>query len=111
MAKKATLVTGTVGQDSHVIGIKILSRYLRENGYTVVELGGLTPTEEFIKAAQETAADAILIMRPPWPALIIAFAHARSVRNTPSRFTLSTLRQFANDFSLRNMMSGLPSSP
>jgi methylaspartate mutase S subunit len=61
MVKKATLVTGTVGQDSHVIGIKILSRYLRDNGFNVVELGGLTPTEEFIKAAQETAADAILI--------------------------------------------------
>jgi len=32
-----------------------------ENGFNVVELGGLTPPEEFIKAAQETAADAILI--------------------------------------------------
>jgi methylaspartate mutase S subunit len=61
MAKKATLVTGTVGQDSHVIGIKILSRFLRDNGFNVVELGGLTPPEEFIKAAQETAAEAILI--------------------------------------------------
>jgi methylaspartate mutase S subunit len=61
MAEKATLVTGTIGQDSHVIGIKLLSRYLAERGYHVVELGGLTPAEEFIKAAQETAADAILI--------------------------------------------------
>ncbi len=61
MVKKATIVTGTVGQDSHVIGIKLLSRYLMENGFNVVELGGLTPPEEFIKAAQETAADAILI--------------------------------------------------
>ena len=61
MVKKATVVTGTVGQDSHVIGIKLLSRYLMENGFNVVELGGLTPPEEFIKAAQETAADAILI--------------------------------------------------
>ena len=61
MAKKVTIVTGTVGQDSHVIGIKILSRYLKDEGFNVVELGGLTPAEEFIKAAQETAADAILI--------------------------------------------------
>jgi methylaspartate mutase S subunit len=61
MAQNATLVTGTIGQDSHVIGIKLLSRYLAERGYHVVELGGLTPAEEFIKAAQETAADAILI--------------------------------------------------
>jgi len=61
MPKEITVVTGTVGQDSHVIGIKILSRFLKEEGFKVVELGGLTPPEEFIKAAQETAADAILI--------------------------------------------------
>ena len=61
MAKELTLITGTVGQDSHVIGTKILSRFLREQGFKVVELGGLTPSEEFIKAAQETAADGILI--------------------------------------------------
>ena len=61
MAKDLTVVTGTVGQDSHVIGIKLLSRFLMEEGFKVVELGGLTPPEEFIKAAQETAADAILV--------------------------------------------------
>ena len=61
MAKKITVVTGTVGQDSHVIGSKILSRVLKEEGFKVVELGALTPPEEFIKVAQETAADAILI--------------------------------------------------
>jgi methylaspartate mutase S subunit len=61
VVSKATVVTGTVGQDSHVIGIKLLSRYLMENGFNVVELGGLTSPEEFIKAAQETAANAILI--------------------------------------------------
>jgi methylaspartate mutase S subunit len=61
MTKEITIITGTVGQDSHVIGSKILSRILREEGFKVVELGGLTPPEEFIKAAQETAADAILI--------------------------------------------------
>ena len=61
MAKDLTVVTGTVGQDSHVIGIKLLSRFLMEEGFKVIELGGLTPPEEFIKAAQETAADAILV--------------------------------------------------
>ena len=59
--KQATIITGTVGMDAHVIGTKILSRVLRENGYNVVELGVLTPAEDFIKAAQETAADAILV--------------------------------------------------
>lgn len=61
MAKQITIVTGTVGHDSHVIGIKLLSRALKEEGFNVVELGGLTPPEEFIQAARETAADAILV--------------------------------------------------
>ena len=61
MTKEITVVTGTVGQDSHVIGIKILSRFLMQEGFKVIELGGLTPPEEFIKVAQETAADAILV--------------------------------------------------
>lgn len=61
MAKEFTVVTGTIGEDSHVIGIKLLSRFLTEEGFKVIELGGLTPADEFIKVAQETAADAILI--------------------------------------------------
>jgi methylaspartate mutase S subunit len=61
MERKITVVTGTAGQDSHVIGIKILSRFLKDEGFNVVELGGLTPPEDFIKAAQETAAEAILV--------------------------------------------------
>jgi methylaspartate mutase S subunit len=59
--KSPTVITGTVGMDAHVIGTKILSRALREAGFNVVELGILTPPEEFIQAAIETNADAILI--------------------------------------------------
>ena len=58
---KPTVVTGTVGRDAHVIGTKILSRALRDAGFNVVELGILTPPEEFIKAAIENRADAILM--------------------------------------------------
>ena len=61
MAKQATIITGTVGNDAHVIGTKILSRAFRDAGFNVVELGCLTPVDDFIKAAQETAADAILM--------------------------------------------------
>ncbi len=62
MAKSGhTVITGTVGMDAHVIGTKILSRALREAGFKVVELGILTPPEEFIQAAIETDADAILM--------------------------------------------------
>lgn len=59
--EQPTVITGTVGNDAHVIGTKILSRALREAGFNVVELGILTPPEEFIKAAIETDADAILM--------------------------------------------------
>lgn len=60
MKKRITVITGTVGEDSHSIGTRLLSRVLKDNGFNVVELGPLTPPEEFIDAARETAADAIL---------------------------------------------------
>ena len=56
-----TVITGTIGVDAHVIGTKVISRALREAGFKVVELGAQTPAEEFIMAAQETAADAMMI--------------------------------------------------
>jgi methylaspartate mutase S subunit len=56
-----TVITGTVGVDAHVIGTKVISRALRDAGFKVIELGAQTPPEEFIMAAQETAADAMLI--------------------------------------------------
>lgn len=59
--KSATVLTGTVGMDAHVIGTKIISRALREEGFNVIELGILTPPEEFIQAAVETNADAMLM--------------------------------------------------
>jgi methylaspartate mutase epsilon subunit len=61
MKRVPTIVTGTCGVDAHVIGTKIISRTLKENGFNVVALGAQTPAEEFIKAAQETDADAMMI--------------------------------------------------
>ena len=61
MKRVPTVVTGTCGVDAHVIGTKIISRALKEEGFNVVALGAQTPAEEFIKAAQETDADAIMI--------------------------------------------------
>jgi methylaspartate mutase S subunit len=55
------IITGTLGMDAHIIGTKILSRALTESGFRVTALGAYTPPEEFIKAAQETRADAILM--------------------------------------------------
>ncbi len=56
-----TLVTGVIGSDTHIVGNRILSMALEDAGYHVVALGALTPSEDFIKAAIETAADAIMV--------------------------------------------------
>ena len=56
-----TLVTGVIGADTHIVGNRILSLALEKAGFKVVSLGALTPPEDFIKAAVETAADAILV--------------------------------------------------
>lgn len=59
--RRRTLVTGVIGSDTHIVGNRILSMALEKAGYTVVALGALTPADEFIKAAVETAADAIMV--------------------------------------------------
>ena len=56
-----TLVTGVIGSDTHIVGNRILSMALEKAGFKVVGLGALTPAEDFVKAAIETSADAILI--------------------------------------------------
>ena len=56
-----TLVTGVIGADTHIVGNRILSMALEDAGYHVVSLGALTPAGDFIRAAIETAADAILV--------------------------------------------------
>ena len=61
MTPAKTLVTGVIGSDTHIVGNRILSMALEKAGYKVVALGALTPAEEFVKAAVETAADAILV--------------------------------------------------
>ena len=59
--KTPTVITGTVGVDSHVIGTKIISKVLRESGFKVIAMGAQTSVEEFIKAAQETDADVMIM--------------------------------------------------
>ena len=58
---KATLVTGVIGEDVHIVGIRILEHALRNAGYKIVALGAQTTQEEFISAARETNARAILV--------------------------------------------------
>lgn len=58
---KLTLITGVIGADTHIVGNRILSMALEKEGFHIVALGALTPAEDFIKAAIETDADAILV--------------------------------------------------
>lgn len=59
--KQKVLVTGVIGSDTHIVGNRILSMALEAAGYKVIALGALTPAGDFIKAAVETAADAIMV--------------------------------------------------
>ena len=56
-----TLVLGVIGADVHAIGNKILDYALTEAGFKVINLGVMVSQEEFINAAIETDADAILV--------------------------------------------------
>lgn len=57
----ATLVLGVIGADVHAVGNKILEHAFLEADFNVVNLGVMVSQEEFIQAAIETAASAILI--------------------------------------------------
>lgn len=61
MADHPTIVTGVLGADVHVVGNQILSYALTEAGFQVVNLGVLVGIDEFIQAAIETDAAAILV--------------------------------------------------
>lgn len=56
-----TLVMGVIGADVHAVGNKILEYAFKQAGFNVVNLGVMVSQEEYIEAAIETAADAILV--------------------------------------------------
>ena len=58
---KANIVIGTIGSDSHMIGGWVLTRAFREAGFGVSFLGAVVPQSEFVDAAIETNAAAILV--------------------------------------------------
>ena len=58
---KGTVVTGVIGEDVHIVGLRVLEYALGEAGFKVNTLGSQVSQEDFIKAAQESDADAILV--------------------------------------------------
>lgn len=61
MSRKDTVVLGVIGADVHAIGNKILEMSLSQAGFKVVNLGVMVSQEEFINAAIESDAGAILV--------------------------------------------------
>ena len=56
-----TLVIGVIGQDVHIIGLRLLELAFTESGYKVVNLGVMVSHDDFVSAAVETNADAIIV--------------------------------------------------
>lgn len=61
MSEKKKLVIGVIGADVHAVGIQILNHAFEEAGFDVTNLGVMVSQEEYIAAAVETAADAIMV--------------------------------------------------
>lgn len=59
--RQPVVVLGTIGHDAHIVGSSVLRIALEEAGFRVVFLGAVVPPQEFIDAARESAADAILV--------------------------------------------------
>jgi methylaspartate mutase sigma subunit len=55
------IVLGVIGADCHSVGNKILDAFFTEKGYRVLNLGVMVSQDEFIDAAIETDAPAILV--------------------------------------------------
>jgi len=56
-----TIILGVIGADCHAVGNRILERFFNEQGFTVINLGVMVSQDEFISAAIETNASAILV--------------------------------------------------
>jgi methylaspartate mutase sigma subunit len=55
------IVLGVIGSDVHAVGNKILEMSFRDAGFKVINLGVMVSQEEFIHAAIESDAGAILV--------------------------------------------------
>lgn len=56
-----SIVLGVIGADCHAVGNKILDHAFSKAGFDVVNIGVLSSQEDFINAAIETDAKAILV--------------------------------------------------
>ncbi|MEG1049427.1 MAG: methylaspartate mutase subunit S, partial [Oscillospiraceae bacterium] len=59
--EKKKLVIGVIGADVHAVGIAILNNAFELAGFDVINLGVMVSQEEYIQAAIESGADAIVV--------------------------------------------------
>ncbi|MDD6880206.1 MAG: methylaspartate mutase subunit S [Firmicutes bacterium] len=59
--EKKKLIIGVIGADVHAVGIHILNHAFEAAGFEVTNLGVMVSQEEYIAAAVETNADAIMV--------------------------------------------------
>lgn len=59
--ERKTIILGVIGADVHAVGNQILNYAFTEAGFNVVNLGVMVSQEEFIEAAIESAAEAIVV--------------------------------------------------
>lgn len=60
-SRPKTLVLGVIGSDVHAVGNRILQYAFEEAGFNVVNIGVMSSQKEFIEAALETGAQAIMV--------------------------------------------------
>ena len=58
---KPKVVLGVIGADVHIVGARVLEFALTSAGFEVINLGIMVSQEEFIEAAIESNAEAILV--------------------------------------------------
>jgi methylaspartate mutase sigma subunit len=58
---KWRLLLGVIGSDPHSVGNRLLAGILADANYEVFNLGAMVPPEEFVAAARESSAHAMLI--------------------------------------------------
>ena len=61
MPAQTTVILGVIGADCHAVGNKILEAVFSEAGFNVINLGVMVSPEEFVGAALEADAGAILV--------------------------------------------------
>lgn len=61
MNESINIVTGVIGEDVHITGLRILEHALRKGGFNIESLGIHNFDDDFVSAALETNAAAILI--------------------------------------------------